>query len=208
MSSKDEDICVGDRLKYIRTDIPASQENFAYEIGVSLRAYQSYERGERPVTKDLLLGLYDKYRVNPLWVLTGEGDYDSRTAEGLDAGLFKEVVALVRSEHSELRGVSLDLILDEVLAIYSSASHSKTEREKELILQTQLNLMNQFALKGAIRNMRKAVSDYPETSSIGEPAIREMEHQLSGLKDAQARTNQTINGDAGQVAGRDIHNKK
>lgn len=40
-------------------------------MGVSSRAYQNYERGEREVPAVVLKALYEVYGADPLWVLTG-----------------------------------------------------------------------------------------------------------------------------------------
>ncbi len=45
----------------------------ARQLGLSLRAYANYERGERAVPVELLHALYEQFSVDPVWLLTGDG---------------------------------------------------------------------------------------------------------------------------------------
>lgn len=63
----------GDRVRIVRSMTYCSQQEFAEQLEVSLRAYRNYERGEREMPASLLMTLYTKYRVDPVWVLTGVG---------------------------------------------------------------------------------------------------------------------------------------
>ncbi len=40
---------------------------------MSLRGYQNYERGERAIPVALVRALYEEFRVDLVWLLTGEG---------------------------------------------------------------------------------------------------------------------------------------
>jgi transcriptional regulator with XRE-family HTH domain len=46
----------------------------ACQLGLSLRAYANYERGERAIPVELLRGLYEQFAVDPVWLLTGDGN--------------------------------------------------------------------------------------------------------------------------------------
>jgi len=63
---------VGGRLLRLRRDNHCSQGEFARRLGVSVGAYQGYERGEREVPSSLLLALHEELGVDPLWMLAGE----------------------------------------------------------------------------------------------------------------------------------------
>lgn len=41
-------------------------------MGISRSAYQNYERGQRDLTAQLLMVLYEEFDVDPLWMLEGE----------------------------------------------------------------------------------------------------------------------------------------
>jgi transcriptional regulator with XRE-family HTH domain len=86
---------IGRRLVAVRKALDLAQNAFAEHLGVSPRAYQNWERGEREIPAALLRSLYDEFTIDPLWMLKGPGD------EPLDAGvrpnpsLVKDVVLAV-----------------------------------------------------------------------------------------------------------------
>jgi transcriptional regulator with XRE-family HTH domain len=43
----------------------------ANRLGVTLRAYANYERGEREVAVAVLLALYKRFAIDPVWVMLG-----------------------------------------------------------------------------------------------------------------------------------------
>lgn len=97
MSSTYEDSAVGERLSEIRSDERLTQQQFANALGLPLRTYQNYERGERPITKDLIIALISKYRVHPAWLLLGEGEKKGKTSEKPNCLINLQVLMLVGS---------------------------------------------------------------------------------------------------------------
>lgn len=73
MSSADSHVDYHQRIAQVRQHFELSQEKMAERLGISLRAYANYERGERAIPIDLVRALHDKYSVDPVWLLTGEG---------------------------------------------------------------------------------------------------------------------------------------
>jgi transcriptional regulator with XRE-family HTH domain len=69
-----DNILIGQRLCIIRNSYNLNQDDFADKLGVSLRAYQNYERGERTVSKELICAFIDVLNIDPTWLLTGKGD--------------------------------------------------------------------------------------------------------------------------------------
>ncbi|WP_175684606.1 helix-turn-helix domain-containing protein [Burkholderia anthina] len=61
------------RVVQVRQHLDLSQEKMARQLGLSLRAYANYERGERAVPVELLRALYEQFSVDPVWLLTGDG---------------------------------------------------------------------------------------------------------------------------------------
>ena len=72
-SSTNESNQYHQRVGKIRERFSLSQTEMAELVGLSLRAYQNYERGEREVPVALVHALYAEFRVNPVWLLTGSG---------------------------------------------------------------------------------------------------------------------------------------
>lgn len=82
---------MGKRLATIREDSGLKQIPFAEMLEVSQSGYNSYERGLREIPVRVLRLLYTKLNVNPVWMMTGEGNPYNRD----DLDLFQSVVRLV-----------------------------------------------------------------------------------------------------------------
>lgn len=64
----------GSRLQETRKFLKLSQDEIATQIGISYRAYTSYERGDRKPPLDFLEKLVDKYKINLNYLIAGKGD--------------------------------------------------------------------------------------------------------------------------------------
>lgn len=64
---------VGERLEQVRRDQKLTQQRFSEELGISQSAYQNYERNGRDLPATLIVTLYERYSVDPIWILTGRG---------------------------------------------------------------------------------------------------------------------------------------
>ena len=73
LASPKVNVPIGRRLAGVREHNRLRQTEFAERIGLSPRAYQNYERGEREIPAIVLRTLYEVFGVDPLWVLTGPG---------------------------------------------------------------------------------------------------------------------------------------
>ncbi|MEM5455774.1 helix-turn-helix transcriptional regulator [Paraburkholderia phytofirmans] len=62
------------RVAQVREHLGLSQEKMARQLGLSLRAYANYERGERAIPIELLRGLYERFSVDPVWLMSGDGN--------------------------------------------------------------------------------------------------------------------------------------
>lgn len=71
LSTEEINLQIGRRLAAVRDRARLVQTEFAERMGLSPRAYQNYERGEREVPAVVLKALYEVYGADPLWVLTG-----------------------------------------------------------------------------------------------------------------------------------------
>jgi transcriptional regulator with XRE-family HTH domain len=74
IASTNEGLAIGRRLAAMREERRLPQKEFAAKLGVSLRAYQNYERGEREISAGLIRALYDVFGIEPVWLLIGGGD--------------------------------------------------------------------------------------------------------------------------------------
>ncbi|MHB8453700.1 MAG: helix-turn-helix domain-containing protein [Acidiferrobacterales bacterium] len=93
------------RVGKVRAHFALSQTVMAERLGISLRAYQNYERGEREVPVVLVHALYETFRVDPVWLLTGEGSMmlaeDQR--KRLDQELLDRVVGAVEKFEADIK---------------------------------------------------------------------------------------------------------
>lgn len=60
---------VSDRLKIVRTDAGLSQKELAEKLGMPLRTYGSYERGERDISTAILLNICKALNVSSDYLL-------------------------------------------------------------------------------------------------------------------------------------------
>lgn len=60
---------IANRLKLIRTDAGLKQSELAEKLGITLRAYQSYERGERDINTALLKSICELLSVSSDFLL-------------------------------------------------------------------------------------------------------------------------------------------
>ena len=111
MSSTNEYILYSERVAKVRSHLSLSQGEISAQVGISLRAYQNYERGEREVPVALVKALYNKFRVDPIWLLTGFGAMILNENERmyLDQPLLSRVVEAVSKLENELgKALSID----------------------------------------------------------------------------------------------------
>ncbi len=94
-----------ERVGAVRAHFALSQTTMAQRLGISLRAHQNYERGEREVPVVLVHALYETFRVDPVWLLTGSGSMmlaeDQR--KRLDQALLDRVVEAVAKFETHLK---------------------------------------------------------------------------------------------------------
>ena len=105
LSSMHETFPYHERVGLVRAHFALSQTAMAQRVGISLRAYQNYERGEREVPVALVHALYEQFRVDPVWLLTGAGSMmlaeDQR--KRLDQTLLDRVVEAVEKFEAGLK---------------------------------------------------------------------------------------------------------
>lgn len=96
LSNDNDNLLLGQRLMTIRLASGLTQAEFAEKLGLSLRAYANYERGEREMPTALFRLLSEIFHIDPLWQLTGPGEepvlIGSRV---LDLDLLESVIRLV-----------------------------------------------------------------------------------------------------------------
>ena len=64
---------LGKRVAYLRRKLGLKQKDLAAVLGRTTAAVASWEVGKNLVPTDIIAKLVKEYRVNPLWLLFGEG---------------------------------------------------------------------------------------------------------------------------------------
>lgn len=64
-------VAMGARLAITRNEIGLSQAAMAEAIGVSHRAYHSYEKGKRGIPVEALVTMNDNFDIDVAWLLLG-----------------------------------------------------------------------------------------------------------------------------------------
>ena len=65
---------MNNRLKRIRTSLKLKSSELAEELGISAQVVSDIENNRKDVSKNIILSLVQKFRVNPTWLLLGEGE--------------------------------------------------------------------------------------------------------------------------------------
>lgn len=72
---------IGERIKYLRSKLNLSQEDFGKQINLTKFAISNYENGRTGIPDRVIADICREYSVNELWLRTGQGD-PKNTLEG------------------------------------------------------------------------------------------------------------------------------
>jgi len=86
-----------ENLQKIRKTINLSQEDISTQLGISYRAYTSYERGDRKIPIEVLEILCDKFNVNLNWLICNKGNmFNTKPFEQVEKELEQKVVEVMK----------------------------------------------------------------------------------------------------------------
>lgn len=91
--SSADNAAFGRRLAAVRATTGLSQTAFAETLGLSLRAYANYERGEREAPVALFRALFEQFGIDPIWMLSGEDETPQKA--GARTTDFMQVVGIM-----------------------------------------------------------------------------------------------------------------
>jgi transcriptional regulator with XRE-family HTH domain len=92
LANTDDNAVIGERLAAARVAQRLSQVDFADRLGISPRAYQNYERGEREMPTTVLTALHAEFGIDPLWILIGPGRDPRKLATSTKPDVLEEVI--------------------------------------------------------------------------------------------------------------------
>ena len=88
-----------ERLQKLRKRLQLSQDEIATQIGISYRAYSSYERGDRKPPIEFLEKLIVKYNMNLNYLIAGVGEeFNPQQFDTAKDELRLEVLQILKDE--------------------------------------------------------------------------------------------------------------
>jgi len=138
IASADQNGALGQRLVTVRATTGLSQSAFADSLGLSLRAYANYERGEREMPVALFRALYETYGIDPVWLLAGPGEQPVKAAtRTMDFALVDTITQCVDAELAmmgkKLKPAMRLRILKAVYALSAEKGRLEVGSVKELL---------------------------------------------------------------------------
>jgi transcriptional regulator with XRE-family HTH domain len=99
---------LGARMAIARNEIGLSQARMAEALGMSQRAYQSYETGKRSIPVEALVDMHRQFGVDLNWIMLGveavRPGHDLAALEGFETALDRHLSATDIRLKSEKRG--------------------------------------------------------------------------------------------------------
>lgn len=99
---------LGARMAIARNELGLSQARMAGALGMSQRAYQSYETGKRSIPVEALVDMHRQFGVDLNWILMGveavRPGHDLAALEGFETALDRHLSATGIRLKSEKRG--------------------------------------------------------------------------------------------------------
>ena len=129
IATLDENVAFGRRLAAVRSTTGLSQGAFAATLGLSLRAFANYERGEREAPLALLRALFETYGIDPIWLLSGDSDTPKKAAaRRMDFELVERITQKIDAQlASHRKKLKPEKRIQVLKALYSLAlEHGKT----------------------------------------------------------------------------------
>lgn len=140
-----KEMTIGSRIRLFRNTLKMTQKSFAESLGIVQGFLSAIEKGKKNPSDTLLIALQHLYKINPLWIHTGEGEITqgrrhTSTAQSKNTvtiPLFKKLHAV----HEEFKlpipdsYISLpDLPLDGFAFEYSGDYMLPTVRDADIIV--------------------------------------------------------------------------
>ncbi len=212
MSSTSEslDVDIGKRIQAIRNSMGLSQQDMADKLGISMRAYQNYERGDRPVNKQFLCFFSEVFGVDVNFVLFGRSSDGPESRNLVDLVVLESIAISIEANIKKLRDefkefnfsplwFSAGLVYNRLVEI----AHSREER---------LNLIDQeveYLFKIHRYNLKHDSTEMIHESE--QEHIKSVGLQISDVTDKKvvndkSTVTQHFNKKVGQAAAGDIHN--
>lgn len=210
MSSNFDDHIIGERLHQVRLGLGMSQQALADSLGISLRTYQNYERGDRPVSKEFLCAIMDAHGVDASWLLTGRDlGGNAATDSDIDMKVFDEVVSMLSgpdSDFKKLNGADFSRyaahIYNQANAVLDADARRKVIAGAVRMLGLDVHRQHLAAIEGKHGEL------YDGLREVIRGRIDDLDSNENHRRGADTTSvEQRIQGTNHQIAGRDLVNK-
>lgn len=175
MSSTNDDSAVGARLYEVRERLGFAQQGLAEALGIALRTYQNYERGDRPISKEVLCVLVERFKVDANWLLSGrelEIKEDQRIKAEIDLSLFRRVQEALRSDYSEFRKANAPMFCLYTASIYNQAVLISDQSLQERTIRSSVALASKAVVLGSLERTEQRYDEFVKAS--GEKEAKKM----------------------------------
>ena len=86
-----------EKIRQVRKKLNITQEEISAQIGISYRAYSSYERGDRNPSLEFLEKLVKQYNINLNWLIADIGSmFNAPQYEDVKDEILKEVDEILK----------------------------------------------------------------------------------------------------------------
>jgi transcriptional regulator with XRE-family HTH domain len=89
------------RIKFIRKSLDLSQTIFAAEIGITQTSLSQIESGKNGISYDVYKAIIQRFSINPLWLMDGEGEMQRSTQTERRSGAVLPLVVTVSNDGEE-----------------------------------------------------------------------------------------------------------
>ncbi len=93
----------GRRVKLIRDKLGKSIEEIAKELNISISTLSRYENGKMLPQVNFAKDMMAIYKVNPIWLLTGDGDMFGSINEEVMSGTIIEIIDLLSTMGTDVQ---------------------------------------------------------------------------------------------------------
>lgn len=204
---EDSDAAVGQRIQSIRTQQGMSQAEFADALGISVRAYQNYERGERPVSKQLLCALKTTFGTSSDYILNGDKEVEAGSPLG-QLPTWADAAQMADLLHFIFQELDHDLFLQEQMPEQEPFGFMANVYQQVVThLPKGASANSDEAYKLARHFAKEEIEHYNRILAIARRNA-EARNKRGPKEDGNqgGKTSQTFHGSVGQVGGGDINN--
>lgn len=214
-----DDFAISKRIQEIRASSGLSQTEFARKLEISVRAYQNYERGERPVSKQLICGLIEHFQISADYLLTGESSASkSSQTDTADELHSSEIDESLQEEVIQALGINLPEYFENNTSVpairafskvYNQVNHLSAGPDRSVSIRKAIGLLLSSLQQSFLESIEDMPADESQKELLRDSAQKGLNkiNDKYGISSNESRSvQQNFNSSVGQVGGGDINN--